>query len=154
MIGRLLPLAFNQLGGVSVWLDDKAGLFCVRFNLSKLGDEPVLDFGSRPGGSAEEFETGRHGRVEHETPNRNAAPHLTPSMTLHELFHAALQSDTVQRIPRVRRRGWRVGCHCLMTAMRDGGLCDAKSDSRIAAEETTNGRGSKPFKNRDESESP
>src|ERR1700677_1169314 len=65
---------------------------------------PLLEFLTRPWGFAEEGEAGFHAGIEKETPHRNIAPHLLPSVLRHHRLHDRFQSDAMQRITRMAAR--------------------------------------------------
>ena len=77
------------------------GGICASF-LRKLGDEPVFNLLAGPRSFAQERETGLHRRIELETPDRDAPPHLAPTMPLDELIDDALQRNAMQRITWMR----------------------------------------------------
>ena len=61
-------------------------------------DEPVFNFLSCPGRFTQERKTGLDARIELETPDRDAPPHLAPTMPLDKLIENVLQRDAVQGI--------------------------------------------------------
>jgi hypothetical protein len=61
-------------------------------------DEPVFNFLSCPGRFTQERQTGLYARIELETPDRDAPPHLAPTMPLDKLIDNVLQRDAVQGI--------------------------------------------------------
>jgi len=61
-------------------------------------DEPVFNFLSCPGRFTQERQTGLDARIELETPDRDAPPHLAPTMPLDKLIDNVLQRDAVQGI--------------------------------------------------------
>ena len=61
-------------------------------------DVPPFDSLSRPGRFPKERETGFHAGVVEKTADRNATPHLGPTIPLNQFFDDGFQSNSVQRI--------------------------------------------------------
>lgn len=61
-------------------------------------DVPPFDSLSRPGRFPKERETGFHTGVVEKTADRNATPHLGPTILLNQFFDDGFQSNSVQRI--------------------------------------------------------
>jgi hypothetical protein len=81
--------------------------------LQKLPDEPVFNFLACPGRFTQERKTGLYARIELETPDRDATPHLAPTMPLNKLIENVLQRDAVQGIAGMGRRR----CHVTIPAL-------------------------------------
>ena len=67
-------------------------------------DEPVFNFLSCPRRFTQERQTGLDARIELETPDRDAPPHLAPTMPLDKLIENVLQRDAVQGIAGMENR--------------------------------------------------
>ena len=65
-------------------------------------DVPPFDPLSRPGCFSEKREAGFHAGVVEETADRDATPHLGPSIPLDQFLDDAFQRDPVQRIAGMR----------------------------------------------------
>jgi hypothetical protein len=65
-------------------------------------DVPPFDPLSRPGRFSEKREAGFHARVVEETADRDATPHLGPSVPLDQFLDDGFQRDSVQRIAGMR----------------------------------------------------
>ena len=63
-----------------------------------LFDEPRFDLLACPGCFAQKRKTGLYARIELETPDGDATPHLAPTMPLDKLIDNAFQGDAVQGI--------------------------------------------------------
>ena len=63
-----------------------------------LFDEPRFDLLACPGCFAQKRKTGLYARIELETPDWDATPHLAPTMLLDQLIDDAFQGDAVQGI--------------------------------------------------------
>ena len=75
-----------------------------------LFDEPRFDLLACPGCFAQKRKTGFYARIELETPDWDATPHLAPTMPLDKLIEDAFQGDAMQGIAGMRRRR----CHGIL----------------------------------------
>ena len=78
--------------------------------LRQLVDEPVFHLLPCPGGFAQEREAGLHRRIELETTDGDAPPHLAPAIPLDKLIENVFQRYTMQRIAGMGSRR----CHDLV----------------------------------------
>jgi hypothetical protein len=77
---------------------------CGRFICQLLFDEPRFDLLACPRCFAQKRKTGLDARIELETPDWDATPHLAPTMPLDQLIENVLQRDAVQWIAGMDRR--------------------------------------------------